>query len=105
MDIGLYIKILELRAVKVAILTFCKGKTNLAVHLQTTLVYLMKMGVTKILVLIEETREIWELYMSQQITLTAEHPPGIKIQKQIRDAERYKNHRASGSYTKRHFRR
>ena len=60
----------------------CKGKTNLVVHIQmnneTALAYLMKMGETKILLLIRETKEIWEVCMSQEITLTAECLPGVK---------------------------
>ena len=52
---------------------------------QTTPVYLMKTGGgegggggTENLVLIQETEEIWKFCMSQQITRTAEHLPGIK---------------------------
>lgn len=49
---------------------------------QTIPVYLMKMGGggkgTENLVLIQETEEIWKFCMSQQITRTAEHLPGIK---------------------------
>ena len=58
------INILELRAEKFATLTFCRYKKGLAVHVQmgneAALAYLVKMGRTRNLLMIQEAKEIWE---------------------------------------------
>ena len=76
----LYIKILELRAAKFAILTFCRYKKDLAVHVQienqAALAYLVKKRGTRNLLMIQEAKEIWKFCLANQITLTAEYLPG-----------------------------
>ena len=77
----LHINILELRAAKFMILTFCRYKKDLAVHVQmdnqAALVSLIKMGGTRDLLMIQEAKKIWEnLFYANQITLTAEYLPG-----------------------------
>ena len=77
---ALHINILELMAAKFAILTFCRYKKDLAVHVQmdnqAALAYLVKMGGTRNQFIIQEAKEIWELFLANQITLTAEYLPG-----------------------------
>ena len=76
---AMHINILELRAEKFAILTFCRYKKDLAVHVQmdnqAALAYLVKMGGTRNLLMIQEAKEIWEFCLANQITLTAEYLP------------------------------
>ena len=59
---ALYINILELKAAKFAILTSCRYKKDVAVHVQmdnqAALGYLIKMGRTRKLLMIYETKEI-----------------------------------------------
>ena len=45
-------------------------------HNQAALAYLVKMGGTKNLSMIQEAKEIWEFCSFDQITLTAEYLPG-----------------------------
>ena len=77
---ALHINILEPRAAKFAVLTFCRYKKDLAVHVeidnQAALAYLVKMGGTRNLLLIQEAKEIWKFCLANQITLTAEYLPG-----------------------------
>ena len=77
---ALHINILELMAAKFAILTFCRYKKDLAVHVQmdnqAALAYLVKMGGTRNQLIIQEAKEIWEFFLANQITLTAEYLPG-----------------------------
>ena len=67
----------ELRAAKFVILSFCRCKKDLAVHVemnnQVALAYLVKMGGTRNLLMIQEAKEIWEFCLTNQITLTAEY--------------------------------
>ena len=66
-----------LRAAKFVILTSCRYKKDLAVHVQmdnqAALAYLVKMGRTRNLLTIQKAREIWEFSLANQITLTAEY--------------------------------
>ena len=59
---ALHINILELRAAKFVILIFCRYKKDLAVHVQmdnqAALAYLVKMGGTRNLLIIQKTKEI-----------------------------------------------
>ena len=75
----MHVSILELRAEKFTILTFCGYKKDLAVHVQmdnqAALTYLVKMGGTRNLLMIQEAKEIWEFCLANQITLTAEYLP------------------------------
>ena len=61
---ALDINILELREAKFALLTFCRYKKDLAVHVQmdnqAALVSLIKMGGTRDLLMIQEAKKIWE---------------------------------------------
>ena len=76
----LHINILELRAAKFAILTFFRYKKDVAVHMQmdnqAALVYLVKIGGTRNLLIIQEAKEIWEFCLANRIALTAEYLPG-----------------------------
>ena len=62
------------------ILIFCRYKKDLAVHVQmdnqAALAYLVKMGGTRNLLMIQEAKEIWEFCLANQITLTAEYLAG-----------------------------
>ena len=59
---------------------FCKYKKDLAVPVQmdnpAALAYLVKMRGKKILLMIQETKEIWEFCLTNLITLTAGYLPG-----------------------------
>ena len=73
---ALHINILQLRAAKFVILTFCRSKKNLAFHVQMdyqALAYLVKMGGTRNLLMIQEAKEIWEFGLANQTTLTAQY--------------------------------
>ena len=74
-----HINILELLAVKLAIQTFTKYRDVKAIHLQVdnivALTYLMKMGGTQNLKMVELAKEIWEYLLKWGITITAEYLP------------------------------
>ena len=76
---AVHINIPELRGVKLAILIFYRYKKDVAVHVQmdnkAALAYLVKMGGTRNLLMIQEAKKIWEFCLASQITLTAEYPP------------------------------
>ena len=59
---ALHINILEPRAAKLAIITFCRYQKDLAVHVQMdnqeTIGYLVKMGGTRNLPMVQETKEM-----------------------------------------------
>ena len=71
------INVLELLAIKLAIQTFSKALKHKAIHLQVknmvALTYLLKMGGTQNLKLVELTKEIWDHLLQCGITLTAEY--------------------------------
>ena len=75
----LHINVLELKAVKLALLTFNKQKSLKAVHFQidntTALLYLVKMGGTGNQMLLKLSKEIWQYLLKHQITITAEYLP------------------------------
>ena len=76
---ALHINILELRVAKFAILTFCRYKEDLRTIVQmdnhAPLAYLVKMGGSRNLLMIQEAKEIWEFCLANQITLTVEYLP------------------------------
>ena len=76
---SLHINILELLAVKLALLSFTKNRNVRSIHFQvdntTALAYLLKMGGTKCLRIIELNKEIWEFLISRGIAVTAEYLP------------------------------
>ena len=73
------INILELLAVKLAIQTFTKYRDVKAIHLQVdnivALTYLMKMGGTQNLKMVELAKGILEYLLKWGITITAEYLP------------------------------
>ena len=77
----LHLNILELLAVKNAILAFTKEKTINAIRIQTdnttTLSYLLKMGGRTDKTLVDLSKDIWKYLILKQITITAEYLPGI----------------------------
>ena len=74
-----HINILELLVVKLAIQTFTKYRDVKAIHLQVdnivALTYLMKMGGTQNLRMVELAEEIWKYLLKWGITITAEYLP------------------------------
>ena len=73
----LHIHVLELKAVKSALLTFNKQISLKAVHFQidntTALLYLGKMGGTGNYMLLKLSKEIWRYLLKRPITTTAEY--------------------------------
>ena len=71
------INILELLAVKLAILTFTKYRDVKEIHLQVdnvvALTYLKKMGGSQNLKMVELAKEIWKYLLKWGITITAEY--------------------------------
>ena len=76
---GIHINILELMAVRLALLTFNKEKQLSSIHFQidnkTALKYLLKMGGTKSAQMVDISKEIWEYLLSNGITITGEYLP------------------------------
>ena len=74
-----HINILELIAVKLAILTFTIGKSVTVIHLQidnmTALSYLVKMGGTLSPELLQVAKEIWDYLLANGKAVTAEYLP------------------------------
>ena len=72
----LHINLLELKAVKLALLSFSKQKSLKAVHIQidntTALLYLKKKGGTGNQMLLKLRKEIWQYLLKHQTTITAE---------------------------------
>ena len=70
---------LELLAVKLALLSFTKNRKVRAIHFQidntTALRYLTKMGGVKSLEMIKLSKEIWDYLLSRGITITTEYLP------------------------------
>ena len=70
---------------KLAILTFTKGKSVTAIHLQidnmTALSYLVKMGGTRSPELLQVAKEIWDYLLANGMAVTAEYvPSSLNIQ-------------------------
>ena len=91
--------VLGLTAVKLAILTFTKGKSVTSIHLQidnmTTLCYLVKMGGTRSPELLQVAKEIWDYLLANGITVTAEYlPSSLNIQADWQS----RNHRDSSDW-------
>ena len=74
------INLLELLAIKFALLTFSKMMNFKSVHIQVdnqiALSYLLKMGGTKSQELLSVSKEIWDYLFKYQIMITAEYLPG-----------------------------
>ena len=74
-----HINVLELLALKFAILTFTKNLSHLTIHVQVdnkvALAYLLKMGGTRSPQLLKISKSIWNYLLSHQITITAEYLP------------------------------
>ena len=75
----LHINVQELIAAEFAIRTFTRNRIPRAIHMKidntTALSYLVKMGGTKNLQMIEITKRIWKFLLQHKITLTAEWIP------------------------------
>ena len=75
----LHINVQELMAAELAIRTFTRDRTTRSIHMKidntTALSYLIKMGGTKNVQMIEITKRIWEFLLPRKITLTAEWIP------------------------------
>ena len=76
---SLHINVLELLAVKLALLSFTKNKKVRAIHVQidnaTGLRYLTKMRGVKSLEMIKLRKEIWDYRLSRGMTITTEYLP------------------------------
>ena len=75
-----HINLLELRAARFAIMAFAKGQKDLHIHVKsdnsTTVAQINKMGGTRSIELLEETKKLWFFWLTKGITVTAEHLPG-----------------------------
>ena len=94
-----HINILELIAVKLAILTFTIGKSVTVIHLQidnmTALSYLVKMGGSLNPELLQVAKEIWDYLLANGIAVTAEYlPSSLNIQADWQS----RNHRDSSDW-------
>ena len=80
-EAGLHINIQELLAVKFALQTFVKKDRMNSIHFQidnkTALSYLLKMGGTASLTMINIAKEIWGILLIRNITITGEYLPSI----------------------------
>ena len=96
-----HINVLELRAVKYAILTFSRLHPKAqSIHIQmdsiVALSYLAKMGGTRNKSLTVLSKEIWDYLLSKEITITAEYLPGLLSEeadtqsRTVRDASEWK---------------
>ena len=77
-----HINILELKAAKLAILTFIRIHPEVkSIHLQmdniVCLSYIVKMGGIHNKVLSDISKEIWDFLLLKEITFTAEYLPGV----------------------------
>ena len=89
-----HINVLELIAVKLAILTFTKEKSVIAIHLELdntkALLYLVKMGGTRSQELLQVAKEIWDYLLANLIAVTtlltkqSEYSGRLAIQKSHR---------------------
>ena len=79
-----HINVLELEAVRLAILSFTKFKKLKSIHLRidnmTALSYLLNMGGTQNKHLIKISKEIWGYLIERKIHLTAEYIPSLSNQ-------------------------
>jgi len=75
----LHINVLELLAVKLALLSFMKDRVVKSIHFQidntTAIRYLAKMGGTHNSVLLKLSKEIWKFLLERGITITTEYLP------------------------------
>ena len=77
--------VLELTALKLAVLTFTRGKSVTTIHLQidnmTALSYLVEMGGTRSQKLLQVAKEIWDYLLANRIVVTSEYlPSSLNIQ-------------------------
>ena len=79
-----HINVLELKAAEIALQSLLKEETKIHVHLKmdntTAVAYVNKMGGTKSPILTQVAKNMWEFCLSREITLTAEHLPGLQNQ-------------------------
>jgi hypothetical protein len=77
-----HINVLELKAVLFAVKGFVKHKNPTHVHFRVdntvAVANINKKGGTKSTPLLEVTKELWSFCLQRQITITAEHLPGVK---------------------------
>ena len=75
----LHINVLELKAIKLALLIFSEQKSLKAVHFQidntTALLYLVKMEGTGNQMLLKISQEIWQYFLKHLITITRKYLP------------------------------
>ena len=87
-----HINVLELRAVKLAIMIFTVNKKIQSIHMRmdnmAALKYLVKMGGTYSKEMVDLSKEIWGYLLQKQITLTAEYLPGIMNVEADRESHR-----------------
>ena len=78
-EMEMHINILELKAVKLALMSFQKQMEVKAVHSQidntTALMYLLKMGFTGNKTLLDLAKDIWDYILKNGITITAKFLP------------------------------
>ena len=86
-----HINILELKAALLAIRTYVPIWEPVAIHLQldntTALAYLMKMGGTRNLNLINLSQEIWNYLLNRQITITFDSGQGVSSDERFQRVE------------------
>ena len=77
----LHNNILELLAVKLALVAFTKNQNLKSVHFQidntTVLSYLLKIAGTRNHSLIQLSKDIWSILLTKEITITAEYLPSL----------------------------
>ena len=92
---GMHINILELLAVKLALLTFIKTNNIKSIHFQidnkTAISYLLKMGGTKSQSMIKISKEIWDILFKKNITISAEYLPSALNQEADWESRHHKD--------------
>lgn len=101
----LHINVLELTAAGLALRAFTKQITNQHVHLRldnsTAVALIMKMGTTRSPALLQVAQQIWDYALQKQITLTAEHLPGVtnttadRLSREFQDSSSWKLDRST----------
>jgi len=78
---NLHINALELMAVLFAVKAYTKELNNCHIHVRvdnmTTMAHINRMGGTRSPTLIAITKDLWQYCLSNKITITAEHLPGV----------------------------
>ena len=98
-----YKHVLELIAMKLAILTITKGTSVTVIYLKmgnlTVVSYLVKMGGTRSQELLQVAKEIWDYLLANRIAFTAENLPSIL---NIQADWQSRNHRDSSDWKLNH---